>query len=352
MNASPHRHIIDKLFKEGLRSDDMQIDLEFPLLLSGVRNVSSVFKPRGYISDLWDAKKWKATNCQHSQDSSHHQEDDYLQQWCRHEPDRFGSECEPHPSCSLSKMTWNWRVTNSIKFSFSWTNPNKIGGLNPENYLTNSRCVASLMWSGLMRRFSLVILLRTIKTRNNYQKVTASLPKRLLAHNKLLFKSVMVWTGVTQEGKTPLDFIGRNVKFNSKLFWWTICCSGSKGILLGDHLCTNKIGLQINKSWSARAFPWYWGKELWPVSSPDLNPMDFSVWWLLERMISGQSYNSVDALKSVLLKAWDNIDINCLCRTVDSVVVYLKVCVEAEPCTSTTLNDLISLIDCLINSVW
>ena len=34
--------------------------------------------------------------------------------------------------------------------------------------------------------------------------------------------------------------------------------------------------------WCQRHFPRFWSKEIWPLASPDLNPMDFSVWSLLE----------------------------------------------------------------------
>uniref|UniRef100_A0A8R1DZZ8 Uncharacterized protein n=1 Tax=Caenorhabditis japonica TaxID=281687 RepID=A0A8R1DZZ8_CAEJA len=47
-------------------------------------------------------------------------------------------------------------------------------------------------------------------------------------------------------------------------------------------------------------FPGYLGKDLWPARSPDRNPIDFSVWGLLESKISGSSYNSVDALKAAV----------------------------------------------------
>ena len=55
--------------------------------------------------------------------------------------------------------------------------------------------------------------------------------------------------------------------------------------------------------------------------------MDFSLRRLLKIKISGQSYNSVDAPKSALLKAWD---VDYLHRIVDSVNVCLKACVEAK----------------------
>ena len=36
------------------------------------------------------------------------------------------------------------------------------------------------------------------------------------------------------------------------------------------------------QAWCKDNFLWFWSKELWPSSSPDLNSMDFSVWSMLE----------------------------------------------------------------------
>jgi hypothetical protein len=42
----------------------------------------------------------------------------------------------------------------------------------------------------------------------------------------------------------------------------------------------------------------FWRKELWPPSSPDLNPLDFSVWSVVESKACATSHNSVKALKA------------------------------------------------------
>uniref|UniRef100_A0A8R1EQF9 BAH domain-containing protein n=1 Tax=Caenorhabditis japonica TaxID=281687 RepID=A0A8R1EQF9_CAEJA len=47
-------------------------------------------------------------------------------------------------------------------------------------------------------------------------------------------------------------------------------------------------------------FPGFLDKNLWPASSPDLNPMDFSVWGMLEGKIAGKVFATVDDLKAAL----------------------------------------------------
>ena len=51
----------------------------------------------------------------------------------------------------------------------------------------------------------------------------------------------------------------------------------------------------------------FWSKEMWPPCSPDLNPIDFSVWSILEAKVFGKIHHSVDNLKQSLLRAWQEI---------------------------------------------
>ena len=48
-------------------------------------------------------------------------------------------------------------------------------------------------------------------------------------------------------------------------------------------------------------------KELWPPFSPDLNPMDFAIWSILENKACSSNHQSVKALKHRLKTCWDEI---------------------------------------------
>uniref|UniRef100_A0A8R1E6P6 HTH luxR-type domain-containing protein n=1 Tax=Caenorhabditis japonica TaxID=281687 RepID=A0A8R1E6P6_CAEJA len=63
---------------------------------------------------------------------------------------------------------------------------------------------------------------------------------------------------------------------------------------------------------------------------PDLNPMDFSVWGMLEGKIAGKVFATVDDLKAALEVAWASIDDGYLRRTVNSVKKRLRACVKAR----------------------
>ena len=71
-------------------------------------------------------------------------------------------------------------------------------------------------------------------------------------------------------------------------------------------------------------------KELWPPSSPDLNPMDFSVWSILESN-AGSSYHSrVTSLKAKLKYCWENISPETIRASFNQVTDRLRCVVEAK----------------------
>ena len=49
-------------------------------------------------------------------------------------------------------------------------------------------------------------------------------------------------------------------------------------------------------------YPRFWSKEFWPLSSSDLNPMDFSVCSMLETDICFSPQTTVESLKLSLVK--------------------------------------------------
>ena len=46
---------------------------------------------------------------------------------------------------------------------------------------------------------------------------------------------------------------------------------------------------------------------MWPLSSPDLNPLDFSIWLMLKKDACHSEKLSVNNLKKSLQKAWADI---------------------------------------------
>ncbi len=76
----------------------------------------------------------------------------------------------------------------------------------------------------------------------------------------------------------------------------------------------------------------FWAKDIGPPSSPDLNPLDFSIWGVLEDKTCKTPHPSVEALKASTVKSWRTLCKEYIVRTCRSFWTQRKKVVEAEGC--------------------
>ena len=106
--------------------------------------------------------------------------------------------------------------------------------------------------------------------------------------------SVMVWAAVASNGsKSPLIVIEEGVKVNShvylnmleeKVLPWLTESFGDDFIFTQDGAPAHTAN--VTQQWCKDHFPGFWDKQMWPPSSPDINPMDFAIWSILESDVS------------------------------------------------------------------
>jgi len=48
--------------------------------------------------------------------------------------------------------------------------------------------------------------------------------------------------------------------------------------------------------------------NLWPPNSPDLNPVDYKIWSLLQEQVYKTSIKDVDELRRRIADKWDKLD--------------------------------------------
>ena len=58
------------------------------------------------------------------------------------------------------------------------------------------------------------------------------------------------------------------------------------------------------QAWLYWQLPCHWPLDLWPPSSPDLNPLDYYVWGVLEKKVNYCPYNTKQELKDAIVGPW------------------------------------------------
>ncbi|KHJ96375.1 hypothetical protein OESDEN_03663 [Oesophagostomum dentatum] len=93
----------------------------------------------------------------------------------------------------------------------------------------------------------------------------------------------------TTDAATYQDFILKNTTEHSWIqkFFKDL-------LLVYQHDWAPSHGAKSTIALCQQLFPGFWGKDLWPSNSPDLNPVDFSVWTTLEANVFFHPYRSLD----------------------------------------------------------
>ena len=160
--------------------------------------------------------------------------------------------------------------------------------------------------------------------------------KRKIRTRALFPKGLMVWGGVTAKAKTPLVFIDKNVKINAKVYQNKVLHKvviplqrkNPQMIFQQDWAPAHRA--KSTMALMRRKLPSHLTRKEWPSNSPDLNPLDFSIWGCLEESLKSKKITNLAELKKELIAAWANLDVKYLRATVDSVVPRLKACVKAK----------------------
>ena len=147
-------------------------------------------------------------------------------------------------------------------------------------------------------------------------------------HRTIQPASVMVWAAVSKTWRSPLIFVEQGAKIDAKCYVENILTpmlESAKAHFSEDTLWTfqqdgaTSHTANVSQNWCHDHLPRFWSKEMWPPCSPDLNPMDFSVWSILEAKACGKFHRSVDDLKRSLQRSWDEIPQEQLRAAVEAV---------------------------------
>lgn len=166
-------------------------------------------------------------------------------------------------------------------------------------------------------------------------------------------KGVMVWMGVGYDAKAPLIFISTGVKINTDVYrkevlepvkdwaidhygvdeedyWnnWTFQQDGAPAhTSVNDNSPTFEISTQ---TWLRNNFPDFIDKYQWPAVSPDLNPLDYCIWSVIEADVNAQAHASVESLRLAIEEAFDNLSQETINNSVDNWMKRLDKVIEVQ----------------------
>ena len=69
---------------------------------------------------------------------------------------------------------------------------------------------------------------------------------------------------------------------------------------------------------------------LWPQNSPDLNPIDYKVWSVMQENVYKKQIKDIDELRARILTAWDKMDQRIIDKAVRQWRTRLRVCIKAK----------------------
>lgn len=84
------------------------------------------------------------------------------------------------------------------------------------------------------------------------------------------------------------------------------------------------------QEWCKNSFPYFWEKDVWPPSSPDLNPLDFFVWGVAERDTNRSPHNTKQSLIDSIMEVFSNFDREAVVTACSRVRPRLEEVVDAK----------------------
>ncbi|CAD5207521.1 unnamed protein product [Bursaphelenchus okinawaensis] len=152
-------------------------------------------------------------------------------------------------------------------------------------------------------------------------------------------RGIMVWAGVCASGKTSLIFVDKGVKINKKVYqkdileavvlpWSREHFKNTKWTFQQDSAPAHKA--KTTQEWCRTHFPDFITSAEWPPYSPDFNPMDYSIWSILEARVCCRRHQTLESLKQALIEEWDKLSPQDLRPIGENFVKRLRLCVAAK----------------------
>ena len=151
--------------------------------------------------------------------------------------------------------------------------------------------------------------------------------------------TVMVLGVVSNEGDVmPPHFFKRGLRVNADIYidvlrevvkpWMDQVARGRPYVFQQDGAPAHNA--KKTQTWCSDNLPDFWGKDVWPPSSPDCNPLDYYVWGACERSINRVRHNTLDSLKAAIVDGFHAMSRAEMTRACSRFRSRIEAVVEAE----------------------
>ena len=163
-------------------------------------------------------------------------------------------------------------------------------------------------------------------------------PSRLLRTRSTFSQSLMVSVAVSKMGVTQLIFVDPGVKVNGQYYRDVVLAqqmlpaikhvAGDAFVFQQDSAPTHRARATIQLL--QQETPDFIGPDLWPPNSPDLNPVDYRIWGVVQQRVYECRMNNVDELKQRLIDVWLGLQQNVIDSAINEWRKRLRACVRAQ----------------------
>jgi hypothetical protein len=145
----------------------------------------------------------------------------------------------------------------------------------------------------------------------------------------------MVSVGVSALERTGIHFVKPGVKINGDYYRNTLLLEDLLPDIqeLSEFFIFQQDGAPAHRARETvellqRVTPDFIPPTLWPPNSPDLNPVDYRIWGIMQEKVYRTKVRDVDDLRERIVKAWEELDQRIIDCAVGEWRKRLRACVR------------------------
>jgi len=146
----------------------------------------------------------------------------------------------------------------------------------------------------------------------------------------------MVSVAISKLGCTQLIFVEPGAKINGSYYRDTLLMQHmipAMRRVTGDHFIFQQDSAPAHRARDTiellrRTTPDFIAPYMWPPNSPDLNPVDYAIWSIIEQRVYESRVHDNDELRQRLLHVWRDLEQSLIDGAVDQRPIRLRWVIE------------------------